>query len=84
MALAVALGLDMADWWEPGAESYLAAVPKAKIIQAVVEARGEAAARDLAAMKKAEAVRVAAERLAGSRWLPAPLRAPPAGESDHG
>jgi ParB family chromosome partitioning protein len=72
--LAEALSLDMADWWEPTAETYLEAVPKAKIVTAVGEALGAEAAHDLATMKKADAVRTAAVLLAGSRWLPAPLR----------
>ena len=36
--LAAAVGLDMADWWEPTAGSYLNQVPKALIAQAVGEA----------------------------------------------
>ncbi len=72
--LAEALSLDMADWWEPTAETYLEAVPKAKIVAAVEEALGAEAARDLATMKKAEAVRAVAGMLAGTRWLPGPLR----------
>jgi ParB family chromosome partitioning protein len=72
--LAEALSLDMADWWEPTVETYLEAVPKAKIVAAVEEALGASAARDLVTMKKAEAVRAAAGLLAGSRWLPGPLR----------
>jgi ParB family transcriptional regulator, chromosome partitioning protein len=37
-AIAAALGLDMADWWEPTAEGYLNHVPKAQIVQALKEA----------------------------------------------
>ena len=32
-AVAAAVGLDMAEWWEPTADSYLKLVPKAKIIE---------------------------------------------------
>ena len=37
-AIAAALGLDMADWWEPTAEGYLNHMPKAQIISALKEA----------------------------------------------
>jgi hypothetical protein len=40
-AIAAALGLDMADWWEPTAEAYLNHVPKAQIIAALKEAGPE-------------------------------------------
>jgi ParB family chromosome partitioning protein len=73
-AIREALDLDMADWWAATAQTYLDAVPKAKIVAAVTEACGAEAAADLAAMKKADAVRAAEQRLAGTRWLPAPLR----------
>jgi ParB family chromosome partitioning protein len=73
-AIRQALGLDMADWWEPTAQTYLDAVPKARIVQAVAEACGAQAAADLASMKKADAVKAAEARLAGTRWLPTLLR----------
>lgn len=73
-AIEGALGLDMADWWTPSAATYLDSVPKAKMIEAVTEACGEAEARDMAKMKKAEAIAAAAAKLDGKRWLPAPLR----------
>jgi ParB family transcriptional regulator, chromosome partitioning protein len=80
--LAESLSLDMADWWEPTAETYLDSVPKARIVAAVTQACGASASADLAAMKKADAVKAAALRLAGTRWLPAPLRAGGAVEGD--
>jgi ParB family chromosome partitioning protein len=39
-AIAMALGLDMADWWEPTAEGYLNHVPKAQIVAALKERPG--------------------------------------------
>ena len=71
--IAAALSLDMADWWTPGADNFLAHVPKAKVIEAVTAAAGDAAAKDLPKMKKPEAVAAAAALLAGTRWLPTPL-----------
>lgn len=74
--LATALGLDMAEWWQPTAESYLGRVSKARILAAVAEGVSPQAAENLAKLKKDALVAQAEERLAGRRWLPAPLRAP--------
>ena len=41
---------------------------------AVIEAAGDAAAKDLPKMKKAEACAAAAAKLLDTRWLPTPLR----------
>jgi ParB family chromosome partitioning protein len=76
-AIAAALGLDMADWWEPTAEAYLNHVPKAQIIAALKEAGPELASGGVDAMKKDALVTAAAPRLAGTRWLPKPLRRSP-------
>ncbi len=76
-AIAAALGLDMADWWEPTAEAYLNHVPKAQIITALKEAGPELAGGGVEAMKKDALVSAAASRLAGTRWLPEPLRRSP-------
>lgn len=74
-ALAGALGLDMADWFEATGETYLKHIPKAKIIAAVTEAKPGSDAAALAGMKKAELVAQAERDLQGSRWLPPMLRA---------
>lgn len=76
-AIAAALGLDMADWWEPTAEGYLKHVPKAQIIAALKEAGPGLAGGGVESMKKDALVAAAASRLAGTRWLPEPLRQPP-------
>jgi len=76
-AIAAALGLDMADWWEPTAAGYLNHVPKARIIAALNEAGPELAGGGVEAMKKDALVTSAASRLAGTRWLPEPLRRSP-------
>lgn len=75
-AIADAVGLDMADWWEPTAQSYLNHVPKAQIVQALREAGPDLVDDGVASMKKEVLVVKAASRLAGKRWLPAPLRHP--------
>ena len=76
-AIASALGLDMADWWEPTAEAYLNHVPKAQIIAALKDAGPELAGGGVEVMKKDALVTAAASRLAGTRWLPEPLRRSP-------
>ena len=75
--LAEAVGLDMADWWEPTAQSYLNHVPKAQIVQALKEVGPDLVDDGVGTMKKDVLIVKAASRLAGKRWLPAPLRRPP-------
>ena len=73
-ALVAAVGLDMADWWTPTAGGYLNHVPKARIVEDVTDVTGVGRAAPLAKLKKGEAVATAEAMLAGSRWLPSPLR----------
>jgi len=75
-AIASAVGLDMADWWEPTAEGFLSHVSKAQIVQALREAGPELACDGVEGMKKDVLVNTAAGRLRGTRWLPAALRPP--------
>jgi ParB family chromosome partitioning protein len=77
-ALAVAVGLDMADWWTPTAEGFLNHVSKAQIVQALKEAAPGLTADGVESMKKDVLVSTASARLAGKRWLPTPLRRPTA------
>jgi ParB family transcriptional regulator, chromosome partitioning protein len=72
--LAGALELDMAEWWQPTAASYLGRIPKARILEAVSEGVSREAAENLAKLKKDALVSLAEERLAGTRWLPSILR----------
>jgi len=75
--LAEALDLDMAAaGWRATVDSYLGRVTKARILAAVREARGEDAARRLEGLKKEEMAKTAEGLLAGSSWLPEPLRTP--------
>ena len=75
--LASAIGLDMAKaGWSPTADSYLARVTKARILEAVREAKGDDAADRIAGFKKPAMVEAAAELLDGAGWLPEPLRTP--------
>ena len=73
--LAQAVGLDMAAaGWVPTVDSYLSRVTKARIVQAVREAKGDQAAQALEPLKKGEMAEKAQELLAGAGWLPEPLR----------
>ena len=76
--LAGTLTLDMgaAGWCATG-DSYLGRVTKARILEAVREAKGDEAAERIAGLKKPEMVTAAEELLAGTGWLPEPLRTPP-------
>lgn len=75
--LAEAIGLDVAAaGWSPTVDTYLGRVTKARILQAVREVRGETAVQLIEHLKKGEMADRAQELLAGSGWLPEPLRTP--------
>jgi len=75
--LARAVDLDMAAaGWTPTVDNYLGRVTKARIVQAVREAKGAQAAQAIEPLKKGDMVERAQELLAGSGWLPEPLRTP--------
>lgn len=62
--------------WQPTADTYLNRVPKARILEAVREAKGVGTAQLLDDLKKGE-MATEAERLPkGSGWLPEVLRRP--------
>jgi len=70
MELAQAVGLDMAAWWKPTAESYFRHVPKAAILEAVGHFAPEHVIR-LAKLKKTDIVSEAERLTAGTGWMPA-------------
>jgi ParB family transcriptional regulator, chromosome partitioning protein len=74
--LALALGLDMTQWWQPTAQSYFRHVPKARILEAVIDAVTPEAAANLTKLKKDALAAEAEQRLANTGWLPAILRTP--------
>ena len=81
--LASALHLDMREaGWRPTADSYFARITKAKILEAVREARGEEAAERIAGLKKPEMATAAEDLLSDSDWLPTMLRTPKAAALD--
>lgn len=73
--LARAVGLDMVDaGWRPNVDNYLGRVTKARILDAVREAKGEGQAQLIDHLKKTEMADKAQELLADTGWLPEPLR----------
>jgi ParB family transcriptional regulator, chromosome partitioning protein len=74
--LAQSVGLDMAAaGWAPTVENYLGRVTKARILEAVREAKGEASVQLIDHLKKPDMAKEAERLLAGTGWLPEPLRA---------
>lgn len=73
--LAQAVDLDMAAaGWEPTVDNYLGRVTKARILASVREAKGTRAGDRIEHLKKGDMAEKAQEVLAGSGWLPEPLR----------
>ena len=86
-AVAGALGFDMVSaGWTAGVDNYLGKVTKARILEAVRQARGEDAAQQIGHLKKPDMAKAAARLLEGSNWLPEPLRSrePPSDADDRG
>ena len=73
--LAEALHLDMAAWFTPTATNYFGKVNKAVIIDALRQVKGNGA-HAWEGMKKAELASLAERQIAGTGWLPEPLRKP--------
>jgi len=75
--LARAIGFDMVSaGWAPTVDNYLGRVTKARILEAVREAKDEQSAQLIDHLKKQDMAREAARLLEGSNWLPEPLRMP--------
>ena len=72
--LAQALKIDMTQWYAPTGENYFGRISKAGLKQAVTEAVGEDFALGVPGMEKAKAVEYAERKIAGTGWLPAPVR----------
>ncbi|UXN57765.1 ParB/RepB/Spo0J family partition protein [Phyllobacterium zundukense] len=73
--VAGSIGFDMVEaGWAPTVDNYLGRVTKAHILQAVRDAKGEQSAQLIEHLKKTDMAREAERLLAGSGWLPEPLR----------
>lgn len=75
--LATAVALDMTAHWTPTVRSYLGRVTKAQILEAVVAGVSLEAAERIKDEKKPEMAEKAEQLLAGTGWLPIPLRTEP-------
>lgn len=73
--LAQMVELDMsAAGWIAGQDNYLGRVSKARILKAVREGKDKKSAQLIGHLKKGDMAREAERMLAGSTWLPEPLR----------
>jgi ParB family chromosome partitioning protein len=73
--LAEAIDLDMvAAGWRPTVDTFLGRVTKARILQAVAEAKGQHAADCIQHLRKGDMAAEAETLLADTGWLPEPLR----------
>ncbi len=73
--LSQAVDLDMAAaGWRPTIDNFFGRVTKARILQAVIEAKGQHAADQIAHLKKGDMAAQAETLLADTGWLPEPLR----------
>jgi ParB family transcriptional regulator, chromosome partitioning protein len=73
-ALAQALELNMANWWQASAANYFGRVKKDQIVQAIQEATKAPVDERVKALKKKDLAVEAEKAIAGTRWLPEPLR----------
>jgi ParB family chromosome partitioning protein len=75
--LAQAVNLDMAAaGWKPTVDNFLGRVTKARILQAVAQAKDQRAADRIEHLKKGDMAAEAETLLADTCWLPEPLRTP--------
>ena len=75
--LAQAVDLDMvAAGWKPTVDNFLGRVTKARILQAVAQAKDQRAADRIEHLKKGDMAVEAETLLADTAWLPEPLRTP--------
>lgn len=72
--LAEQVDLDMTRSFTPSAANYFGRTTKAGILAAVREAKGEASAQLIAHLRKSEMAAEAERLVAGTGWLPLPLR----------
>lgn len=80
--LARAVDLDMVEaGWKPTVENYLGRVTKSRILEAVREGAGEHSAELIDHLKKGDMAKEAERLLAGTGWLPEPLRMTDDGEA---
>jgi len=72
-AVAAALRMDMTQWFVPTSENFFDRISKTRICEALREA-GKDGGPSRESMKKGELSRLAEQEIAGTGWLPEPLR----------
>ena len=72
-ALATALHIDMNQWFTPTAANFFERISKSQIQRALIEA-GKTPDSSTTTFKKAQLAQFAETQIAGSSWLPQPLR----------
>jgi ParB family chromosome partitioning protein len=83
--LAQAVDLDMAAaGWNPTVDNFLGRVTKARILQAVAEAKSQRAADRIEHLKKGDMATEAETLLGDTGWLPEPLRTPERTDTESG
>lgn len=76
--LAQALEVDMTDWFTPAADNYFVRTNRSQIAADYKEAKGTEPAPAWLKLKKTEFAQLASKAVAGTRWLPQPIRIPEA------
>ena len=72
-ALATALHIDMNQWFTPTAANFFERISKSQIQRALIEA-GKTPDNSTTTFKKAQLAQFAETQIAGTGWLPQPLR----------
>ncbi len=73
-SLARAMSFDMKEWFTPTAENYFSRVSRTEILSALAEAKGLKPKRSWEKLKKTELAILAEREIAGTGWLPQPIR----------
>jgi ParB family chromosome partitioning protein len=73
-ALAEAVNLDMSEWFAPTKDNYFGRVGRSDIAAAITEATDTPKKRSWDKLKKSEFAAMAEREIAGTNWLPLPLR----------
>lgn len=78
--LHAAIDFDMAEHWNVSCDDFISRAPRPVVVQAVTEAKGKDLGAKLDKLKKDERTAEATKLLAGTGWLPKPLRGPSYGK----
>ena len=82
-AVATALNMDMRKWFTPTADNFFSKVSKPHILEAMTEAGKAPNSNAPAKLKKGPLAELAEKTLAGTGWLPEPIRIAPAPPEDN-